>query len=125
MWSEALHMLARAERLHQQTFRPGSAGTPAWEPPVDVLETPTEVVLVAALPGVAPDCIEASIDGGDLVIESRCQPPAAVKATVVHRMELPRGRFHRRVPLPPGRYDRIESRTENGCLTVTLGKAAS
>jgi HSP20 family molecular chaperone IbpA len=126
MWSEALQMLARSQRLQQQMFRPGSgAATPAWEPPVDVLETPTEVVLVAALPGVEPDCIEASIDAGELVIESRCPTGLPVKAAVVHRLELPRGRFYRRVPLPPGRYDRIDSRVQNGCLTVTLGKKAS
>ena len=95
MWSEALQMLARAERVQQQTFRLGSGATPAWEPPVDVLETPTEVVLVAALPGVDPECIEASIEGGELVIEGRREATPEVRRAVVHRLELPRGRFHR------------------------------
>ena len=41
MWSEALQMLARADRLHREVFNPpGAAGSAAgWEPPVDVLET--------------------------------------------------------------------------------------
>ena len=41
MWSEALQMLARAERLHREVFTPaqGSQRGVNWEPPVDVLET--------------------------------------------------------------------------------------
>ena len=39
MWSEALQMLAQAERLHRQVFRPvPSAHGVSWEPPVDVIE---------------------------------------------------------------------------------------
>ena len=41
MWSEACEMLARAERMHRELFRPAGtqARLPAWEPPVDILET--------------------------------------------------------------------------------------
>ena len=41
MWSEALQMLARAERLHREVFTPaqGSQRGISWEPPTDVLET--------------------------------------------------------------------------------------
>jgi len=38
MWSEACDMLARAERMHREFFRPARSRL-AWEPPVDVLET--------------------------------------------------------------------------------------
>ena len=45
MWSEACEMLARAERMHRELFRPSApqARLPAWEPPVDILETEFEV----------------------------------------------------------------------------------
>ena len=51
MWAEALQMLAQAERMHHQVFRPQTAGRlrPSWEPPVDVLETEREVLILAAL----------------------------------------------------------------------------
>ena len=47
MWSEACEMLARAERLHREFFRPArsASGLLAWEPPVDVLETEREVLV--------------------------------------------------------------------------------
>ena len=46
MWSEACEMLARAERLHREMFRPVRSDrmVPTWEPPVDVLETEREVL---------------------------------------------------------------------------------
>ena len=70
MWSEACEMLARAERLHRELFRPGSspARAPAWEPPVDILETETEVLALVALPGVDAEDAQAVIEDGDLVI---------------------------------------------------------
>jgi HSP20 family molecular chaperone IbpA len=50
MWSEALQMLARAERLQREVFNaPGPSGRAAWEPPVDVLET-EDAVLVPGRP---------------------------------------------------------------------------
>ena len=70
MWSEACEMLARAERLHREFFQPPRerARQPSWEPPVDVLETEREVLVLVALPGVEPDRCEAAIDGADLVV---------------------------------------------------------
>ena len=58
MWSEACEMLARAERLHRELFRPAGAQSrqPAWEPPVDILETEYEVLVLVALPGVDAEC---------------------------------------------------------------------
>ena len=126
MWGEALSMLARAERLQQQVFQPttGSARRPVWAPPVDVLETPREVMIIAALPGVGEDAVELKLDGAFLVIAGERALPEAFHSAAIHRIELPQGRFERRVPLPRGRYDQITRRTECGCLVVTLRKVA-
>jgi len=39
-------------------------------------------------------------------------------------MELPQGRFERRIALPPGVYGEVRRFEANGCLVVTLAKAA-
>ena len=64
MWSEAIEMLDRAERLHREMFRPARAGSrvPTWEPPVDVMETESAVIVLVALPGVEPGRIDVSLD---------------------------------------------------------------
>src|SRR3954452_18164510 len=99
MWSEACNMLARAERLHQQTFTlvRSAARTPVWEPPVDILETDYEVLVFVALPGVDPAGVEAAIDGDELILAGTRTLPEQLRNAVIHRLELPQGRFERRV----------------------------
>lgn len=124
MWSEAVDMLARADRLHRQLFQPAAAPArrPSWEPPVDLLETERELVVIAALPGVSEPALSLAIDGACLVIAGERTLPAELRTAVIHRLELPQGYFERRVALPAGRYDQIRHRAENGCLVVTLRK---
>lgn len=124
MWSDALSMLERAERLHRHFFEPGTAGhKTVWEPPVDILETDNEVLIFTALPGVAPDDIEAVIEGFDLVITGTRRLPPELSTAIIHRLELPQGRFRRRVALPAGSYDDVRRIVLNGTLIVSLHKA--
>jgi HSP20 family protein len=87
MWSEALEMLARAERMHRDLFKPaiGKARQPAG---------------------------------------ARTYPPA-LRTAVIHRLELPQGRFYRRLRLPAGRYSGVRHAVVDGCLVITLQKAGS
>jgi HSP20 family protein len=124
MWSEACEMLARAERLHQQMFQPALslAQRPSWSPPVDILETDGEVLIFIALPGVAPDKVQAVIENGELLVAGTRTLPSAFRTAVIHRLELPQGRFERRVPLPAGHYDAIRWSASEGCLLIRLEK---
>jgi HSP20 family protein len=125
MLSNAIETLARAERLHQQflNLQPW-AGTrePSWEPPVDVLETDREVLILIALPGVDPDEVVAIIDQGMLVVSGRRVLPAELGNARILRLELPQGRFERRIPLPLGRYT-ITRFATNGCIGLRLAKS--
>jgi HSP20 family molecular chaperone IbpA len=125
MWSEACEMLARADRLHRQLFQPLRSVNrlPAWEPPADVLETEQEVLVIVALPGVNVDRVEAFIDGGDLVLTGMRALPRELATAVIHRLELPQGRFERRLRLPAGRYSDIRRTASDGCLVIVLRKA--
>jgi HSP20 family protein len=127
MWSEAVAMLARAERMHRELFRPAGteARLPAWEPPVDILETEHEVLALVALPGVDADGAQAVIEDGDLVIAGTRTVPAEWRTAVIHRLELPQGRFYRRVRLPAGRYSNVRRAVVAGCLVITLQKAGA
>ncbi len=126
MLSDAIATLARAERLHQQflNLQP-LAGTrePSWEPPIDVLETDDEVLILIALPGVDPNQVEAVIDKGILVVSGRRVLPAELRNARILRLELPQGRFERRIALPLGRYT-ITRFAANGCVGLRLAKSS-
>jgi HSP20 family protein len=124
MWSEACEMLARAERLHREFFRPARAAAmlPVWEPPVDILETEHEVLVLVALPGVSPENVNAAIEDGALVLGGVRVLPPQLRTAIIHRLELPQGRFERRVRLPAGRYSDVRRSAVDGCLVITLQK---
>lgn len=125
MWSEACEMLARAERMHHEFFRlvDSTSRLPAWEPPADILETDRAVLVLVALPGVDPDHIDTGIEDGRLIISGNRTLPAELHTATIHRLELPQGRFERRLPLPPGRYAAARREVSNGCLMITLEKS--
>jgi HSP20 family protein len=124
MWSEACEVLNRAERQYRQLFhlRRSMSMLPVWEPPVDVLETEREVLVFVALPGVAEDDVQAGIEAGDLVIAGDRVLPSELRSAVTHRLELPRGRFERRLPLPHGCYKDLRRVMRNSCLLIALTK---
>jgi len=125
MLSEAIDSLARAERLRRQFFSlQPSAGSQesSWEPPIDVLETDREILILVALPGVDPDEVEAVIDSGTLIVSGRRVLPVELRNARIHRLELPQGRFERRIVLPAGRYA-VSRFAENGCIVLRLSKS--
>jgi HSP20 family molecular chaperone IbpA len=126
MWFEAVDRLSRAQRLHQQffTLHP-HVGSPAWEPPVDVLETDNEVLIFFALPGVDPETVSAVIDDGVLIVSGRRVLPDELRTALIHQLELPQGRFSRRVPLPQCNFNTVKRQAVNGCLLIILEKTAS
>jgi HSP20 family molecular chaperone IbpA len=129
MWAEACEMLERAQRLQRQFFRVGRAieSQPRWEPPVDILAYGTEVQVAVALPGVAAENIEVRTDSGLLIVGATRPLPVRSHATAVHRLEIPYGRFERRIALPPigprgGHYELLEQAYVNGCLLLRLAQ---
>lgn len=121
-WAEAIDLSMRAERLRRQFFRYSAdrAATQGWEPPVDLLETSEGLELTVALPGVRPGLVDVVVDGGDLVVTATRPVPLARAVQAVHRLEIPYGRFARRIRLPAGRYRLAEQSCDCGCLRLTL-----
>lgn len=118
MWAEACEALARAERLQREFFRPGVK--PSWEPPVDIFDTGDALWIVAALPGVAAPSVEIGVADGALTISGERRPPPQQRDATIHRIEIPRGRFERRIALPGGRYEMVRRDVRDGCLTLVL-----
>ncbi len=119
MWADAIEMLDRAERIHRDFFRPATSG---WEPPVDLLETSGELIIIAALPGVRASDIDLVLGSGEIAIVGIRRLPPVPRPARIHRMEIPHGRFERRVGLPPGAYELTRRELTEGCLTIVLRK---
>jgi HSP20 family protein len=123
MWAEACEMLEQAERLQRQFFRPaGQAARAAWEPPADVFEDEADLSLVIALPGVAPDNVKIVVEGGTLTVTGERPLPHESRGALIHRVEIPHGRFERRFVLPRGRFELRARELRDGCLTLKLRK---
>jgi HSP20 family protein len=124
MWLEACELLARADRLHRGLFKPvgSSAREAVWEPPVDVLETERQILVFAALPGVTVESLQIAAEANELVFTGVRALPSELQTAVIHRLELPQGRFERRLRLPAGVSGVIRHSLANGCLMITIEK---
>ncbi len=124
MWNEALHALEQAERRHRQFCGLSGARSarPLWEPPADVFESDTEIVVSVALPGVHPDSVTVQIAANGLLISAERLPPPELAAIQIRRLEIPYGYFERQLELATGRYVVIERHMAEGCLTLRLAK---
>lgn len=117
MWIDALAAMARADRLHREFFHPSSLG---WEPPVDLLETADGLMLIVALPGVRAADVDLVMGGREIAVIGTRRLPAVRGLARIRRMELPHGRFERRVALPAGAYELVRHDLADGCLTIIL-----
>lgn len=118
MWAEACAMIERAEQLHRQFFQP--AATANWEPPVDVFESERELSICVALPGVEARDIEVAVERDLLLVRGVRRLPGLARDAEVQRLEIPHGRFERRIRLSAARWEIDRSVLANGCLHLTL-----
>jgi len=120
-WRQTWELLDSAERLNRTFFlRRGATAQPVWEPAVDVFESERAIWIVVALPGVDPARIELTFDGRALVVGGERSRPSDCAHLAVRRLEIPHGRFERRIELPPGTYSLDSKDVRDGCLVVQL-----
>ena len=124
MWAQACDLLEQADRMHRQFFRLTSASqSQAWEPPVDVFEDESDVVIVVARPGVAADRVQIVTEPGALTVRGeRPLPLSGGSRALVHQLEIPYGYFERRIALPQGTWQSMSHELANGCLVLRLRK---
>ena len=112
-------MLAQAERLHRQFFQVGE-GPGAWEAPVDVFEHGPELTVWVALPGVAPEHVAITLEGASLRVTGVRPLRVGPRSAVIRRLEIPHGRFERRIELPGRGYIIEAFEASHGCIQLRL-----
>ena len=63
-----------------------------------MLETDAAVLIFVALPGVDAEKVDLAIRGGVLLISGERVLPDELRTAIIHRLELPQGRFERQHP---------------------------
>ncbi len=126
MWSEALSLLEQADRLHRQFIRPAAVEATSWEPPVDVVETDDAVRVHVALPGATADSVVVKLEPGAITISAHRPFPLGSSesecAARIHALEIPYGRFERRIGLPTRALALAGRKLQDGCLTLIFSK---
>jgi HSP20 family protein len=118
----------RLSRLFNDAFgvldwRVPDGAAAAWVPPVDILEQPDAIRIVAEIPGVSPDRVKISVEGNVLTIQGTKQEVAEQRTERVHRYERTYGAFERTFTLPATvDASGIKAGYAQGVLTVTLPK---
>lgn len=108
---QRLSILDRAEHM------PGSE----WSPAVDVFELRDRLVVVAEVPGLAPDSLKVAFRERGLAISGERRTPRVGAGASFHCLERPHGKFERTIPLDmPVDVTNARAVLIGGVLTVTL-----
>jgi HSP20 family protein len=92
--------------------------------PVEIHETPDELVVRALMPGVSPENLDVQYQQGTLTLRARTEPPAAHDDWSWHLREFGYGEMTRTFTLPREiDAERAEASFQHGILTLRLPKA--
>jgi HSP20 family protein len=97
-----------------------------WAPVVDVVESESEFVLLAELPGIEKSDVKLTVEAGILTLTGQREQEQAIdgKSARYHRSERAYGRFARSFSVPESVDEqRLSAEFRNGILTVRLPKA--
>ena len=122
MLGEALSLLEQAEKLQRHFFRVGALApnSHTWEPPVDIVETAHDLRILMALPGVAPEAVAVCPEPGAVTVTALRAFPEC-RGARIHRVEIPYGRFERRIPMPLA-VELTDRMLADGVLTLVFTK---
>jgi HSP20 family protein len=118
------------ERLEQAYRRlTGGPGRPAFcqpyiEPPVDVYETDTEVVVLVEMAGIGGEEIQLEIEGRVLALQGQRPALRGPQHRTYSQMEIANGPFRREMVLPAEvNVEQASVTYRDGILEVVLPKA--
>jgi len=125
---DPLFEIRRAHRLANRRWAGTGDSTERsdWSIPLDIVRDGENVTVTANLPGVKPEDIDVTIEGGVLSIKADTKVEEEREDAGYVVRERRSGSFHRSLRLSEHvDADNVEPRYENGVLTITLPVAES
>ena len=112
------------DRLFDDTFGRAATNSTSWTPAVDVREEKDAFVFQLELPGVSPEAVEVTADGGVLSVSGEKKSEEQRDEDRWHIVERVSGSFRRTFQLPQNvAEEKIDATFEDGVLTVRVPKA--
>ncbi|MHB9035111.1 MAG: Hsp20/alpha crystallin family protein [Armatimonadota bacterium] len=109
--------------FNESAWRTESASSRAWSPVVDIIETQSDLVVRAELPGMSREDIDIEVTGESLTIRGERKFDEASKDSYI-RVERPYGPFQRSFSIGvPVQSDKVKASYRDGVLEVTIPKA--
>jgi HSP20 family protein len=125
-FSELVTLRQAMDRLFEDSFvHPGRFPT-SYEStmPLDVRTTADHLEIKASLPGVRPDDVDITVEGGTLAISATTETDDRNDDGDYLVREIRRGSVSRTIALPTGyEADKATAQFENGVLTLTVPRA--
>ncbi len=127
-FGEIMSLRQAMDRLFEDSFLRSPFDGTTWPSaaalPLDVVSTPDALLVEAALPGVAPDEVEITVEGGTLTIAGSYRADRSEGEGDYLVREMRRGSFTRTISLPNGlEPDRAAATFEHGVLSLRIPKA--
>lgn len=115
------------DRLFEQSFvnpaRLLSSNGVGMTMPLEVYETPDEVVVKAVVPGISPESLDITYNQGTLTLNAKNEAPKADQGWTWYLREIGYGEMTRAISLPVEvDADHVQTTFENGILTLRLPK---
>jgi HSP20 family protein len=127
-FGEILSLRQAMDRLFDDSFLRSPFDSPTWSStaalPLDVVSTTDALLVEAALPGIAPEEVDITVEGGTLTIAGSYRADRSEGEGDYLVREMRRGSFSRTISLPDGlEPDRASATFENGLLSLRIPKA--
>jgi len=109
--------------LSWRTLASGGNGE-SIAPPIDVHQTPDEIVVTASLPGIRPEDVDITMTGQTLTVRGELKADETINRDQYLYRERRYGSFSRSLQLPVRvEGDRAEATFEHGVLTLRIPKS--
>ena len=95
----------------------------SFEPALDIIGTYNHVLVEVAVPGIKRDDVTVICTGETVVVWGTRGGESAADGRCFHHAEIPRGPFHRVVPLPCSVTKEPRVDVERGLIRIRLDKA--
>jgi len=114
------------DRLFQEALAVGDTGRPGteWQPQIDIVETPEEILILAEMPGLAAEDLIVEVKGTLVTLSgTKSTTPPNAKDIKFQCVERGHGRFVREVQLFwPVNSHQGTARLTDGLLTLRFPK---